>query len=168
MGAALAEAFGEDRLQPTRQRCEVRVYQDLGGAELRGAIELVSPANKDREASRRTFAARCASHLKHGIGVVVVDVVTNRQADLHRELFDLLEVKTAPNQVEFEDRALRVLLSTCDGAQRTPSGGMARGTLARRESSRRPSLAGPRSVRARALEESYQAACRSLRIPLAG
>src|SRR5262245_23646614 len=27
---------------------EVRVYQDLGGAELRAAIELVSPANKDR------------------------------------------------------------------------------------------------------------------------
>src|SRR2546426_11865514 len=33
---------------------EVRVYQDLGGAELRGAIELVSPANKDRAGSRRT------------------------------------------------------------------------------------------------------------------
>src|ERR1017187_7389799 len=26
---------------------EIRVYQDLGGAELRAAIELVSPANKD-------------------------------------------------------------------------------------------------------------------------
>src|SRR5437868_3454976 len=28
---------------------EVRVYQDLGGAELRAAVELVSPANKDRD-----------------------------------------------------------------------------------------------------------------------
>src|SRR5207249_827364 len=26
---------------------EVRVYQDVGGAQLRGAVELVSPANKD-------------------------------------------------------------------------------------------------------------------------
>src|SRR6266851_4653103 len=36
--------------------CEVRVYEDLGGAQLRAAIELVSPANKDRPGSRRTFA----------------------------------------------------------------------------------------------------------------
>jgi hypothetical protein len=74
--------------------CEVRVYQDLGGAELRAAIELVSPANKDREGSRRTFAAKCASYLKHGIGVVIVDIVTGRTANLHEELFDLLEVKS--------------------------------------------------------------------------
>src|SRR5262249_32472101 len=39
---------------------EVRVYQELGGAELRAAIELVSPANKDRAGSPRTFAAKCA------------------------------------------------------------------------------------------------------------
>jgi hypothetical protein len=72
---------------------EVRVYQDLGGAELRAAIELVSPANKDREGSRRTFAAKCAGHLRHGIGVVIVDVVKARSANLHAELFDTLEVK---------------------------------------------------------------------------
>jgi hypothetical protein len=71
---------------------EIRVYQDLGGAELRGAIELVSPANKDRAGSRRTFAAKCAGYLRHGIGVVIVDVVTERSANLHAELFDVLEV----------------------------------------------------------------------------
>jgi hypothetical protein len=73
---------------------EIRVYQDLGGAELRAAIELVSPANKDRAGSRRTFAAKCAGYLKHGIGVVIVDVVTARSANLHAELFDVLEVKS--------------------------------------------------------------------------
>src|SRR5690242_10586791 len=31
---------------------EIRIYQDLGGAELRAAVELVSPANKDRAGSR--------------------------------------------------------------------------------------------------------------------
>jgi hypothetical protein len=72
---------------------EVRVYQELGGAELRAAIELVSPANKDRAGSRRTFAAKCAGYLKHGIGVVIVDIVTARAANLHEELFDVLEVK---------------------------------------------------------------------------
>ena len=73
--------------------CEVRVYQDLGGAELRAAIELVSPANKDRAGSRRTFAAKCAGYLKHGIGLVIIDVVTSRTANLHEELFDVLEVE---------------------------------------------------------------------------
>lgn len=72
---------------------EVRVYQNLGGAELRAAIELVSPANKDRTGSRRTFAAKCAGYLKHGISVVIVDVVTARSANLHKELFDVLGVK---------------------------------------------------------------------------
>src|SRR5262249_13248518 len=73
---------------------EVRVYQDLGGAELRAAIELVSPASKDRAGSRRTFAAKCAGYLQHGIGVVIVDIVTARSANLHEELFDVLEVKS--------------------------------------------------------------------------
>jgi hypothetical protein len=72
---------------------EVRVYQDLGGAALRAAIELVSPANKDRPGSRRTFAAKCAGYLRHGIGVVIVDVVPARTANLHAELFDVLEAK---------------------------------------------------------------------------
>jgi hypothetical protein len=74
--------------------CEVRVYQDLGGAELRGAIELVSPANKDRQGNRQTFAAKCAGYLNHAIGLVIVDAVTSRTANLHAELFATLEVKT--------------------------------------------------------------------------
>jgi hypothetical protein len=72
---------------------EIRVYQDLGGAELRAAIELISPANKDRKGSRQTFAAKCAGYLKHGVAVVIVDIVTARRANLHAELFDTLAVK---------------------------------------------------------------------------
>jgi hypothetical protein len=73
---------------------EVKVYQELGGgAELRAAIELVSPSNKDRAGSRRTFAAKCAGYLKHGIGLSIVDIVVSRKANLHEELFDALEVK---------------------------------------------------------------------------
>jgi hypothetical protein len=55
---------------------------------------LVSPANKDRPGSRRTFAAKCAGYLRHGISVAIVDVVTSRAANLHRELFEVLEVKS--------------------------------------------------------------------------
>lgn len=73
---------------------EVRIYQNLGGAELRAAIELISPANKDRAGSRQTFAAKCAGHLQHGIGLVIVDVVTARDANLHAEIIEMMEVKT--------------------------------------------------------------------------
>ncbi len=72
---------------------EIRIYEELGGgAELRAAIELVSPANKDRPGSRETFAAKCAGHLGHGIGLMIVNVVSSRRANLHRELFEVLEV----------------------------------------------------------------------------
>jgi hypothetical protein len=71
---------------------EIRIYEELGGgAELRAAIELVSPANKDRAGSRLTFAAKCAGHLQHGIGLMIVDVVTSRRANLHRDVLDVLE-----------------------------------------------------------------------------
>lgn len=71
--------------------CEVRVYEELGGPQLRAAIELVSPANKDRAASRRTFAAKCAGYLKHAVSVVMIDVVTERTANLHQGLLEALD-----------------------------------------------------------------------------
>ncbi|MFO0926532.1 MAG: DUF4058 family protein [Gemmataceae bacterium] len=70
---------------------EVQVFQSTAGATLVGAIELVSPRNKDRAEARRAFAAKCASYLQDGVGLVVVDVVTGRHANLHDELIRLLE-----------------------------------------------------------------------------
>jgi hypothetical protein len=75
--------------------CEVRVYEELGGAQLRAAIELVSPANKDRPGSRRTFAAKCAGYLKQVVSVIIIDVVTERTANLHADLLEALEVAEA-------------------------------------------------------------------------
>jgi hypothetical protein len=72
--------------------CEVRVYEELGGPQLRAAIELISPADK---AHRRTFAAKCAGYLKQAISVILVDVVTDRTANLHADLLDALEVSEA-------------------------------------------------------------------------
>jgi hypothetical protein len=76
--------------------CEVLVYQELGGAELRGAIELISPANKDRPGTGRTFAAKCAGYLRSGVGLIIVDTVTSRAANLHAELLEVLEAKVQP------------------------------------------------------------------------
>lgn len=64
---------------------------------MRAAIELISPPNKDRAASRRTFPAKCAGYLTHGIGLVIIDVVTSCAANLHEELFDALEVEDGPH-----------------------------------------------------------------------
>ena len=69
---------------------EVRVLSTAAGASLVAAIELVSPGNKDRPEARRAFAAKCVSHLSRGIGLVVVDVVTNRLTNLHNEVVSLL------------------------------------------------------------------------------
>jgi len=70
---------------------EVRLVQNLGGPQLRAAIELVSPSNKGRPAHRRAFVIKCAAYLQQGVSVVVLDAVTERQADLHAELTALLQ-----------------------------------------------------------------------------
>jgi hypothetical protein len=73
----------------------VEILSTEGGRTLVAAIELVSPGNKDRSTKRRLFAAKCATYLSRGIGLVVVDVVTSRQGNLHNELADLLQLDTA-------------------------------------------------------------------------
>ena len=69
---------------------EVLVFNTDAGPVLAGAIELVSPANKDRPAHRDAFAAKCATYLQQGVGLVVVDVVTGRGGNLHDELLTRL------------------------------------------------------------------------------
>jgi hypothetical protein len=70
---------------------EVQVLRNFGGPQLRAAIELVSPSNKDRPASRHGFAAKCAGYLRRGVSVIVVDIVTERSADLHSEILRALD-----------------------------------------------------------------------------
>jgi hypothetical protein len=71
---------------------EIQVFHSSGGMNLVGAVELISPGNKDRPEARRAFAAKCAGYLQAGIGLVIIDIVTERQANLHDELVALLEV----------------------------------------------------------------------------
>ncbi len=70
----------------------VQVFYDEGGPRLTAAIELVSPSNKDRPGNRRAFATKCANYLVERVAVVVVDVVTDRQADLHAELLRVMHL----------------------------------------------------------------------------
>lgn len=76
---------------PPADDVRVDVLSDDGDPRLAAAIELVSPRNKDRVKAREAFAAKCAEHLRRGCGVVVVDVVTTRHADMHTEILAMLE-----------------------------------------------------------------------------
>lgn len=74
---------------------EVAVYNDEAGPVLVGAIELVSLANKDRPAHRDAFVSKCAAYLQQGVGLLVVDVVTERRANLHEDLLERLRTASA-------------------------------------------------------------------------
>lgn len=74
---------------------ELLVFSSAGGPQLVAAIELVSPANKDRAHTRRAFACKCASYLHAGIGLMIVDVVTSRSANLHIDLLGLIGASAA-------------------------------------------------------------------------
>jgi Protein of unknown function (DUF4058) len=69
---------------------EVRVYDIGRGRQLVAAIEIVSPANKDRADSREVFVGKVASLLQQGVCVSIVDPVSIRTANLYAELMTLL------------------------------------------------------------------------------
>jgi hypothetical protein len=71
---------------PTPESVEVSIFDSETGPILKGAITLVSPANKDHAVHRAAFVSKCETYLRQGIGLIVVDVVTARQANLHGEL----------------------------------------------------------------------------------
>lgn len=73
----------------------VKVYGSEGGPTLVGSIELVGPGNKYRDTHRQAFAIKCASYLQQCIGLVIVDIVTSRHANLHNEIIQLLNQPAA-------------------------------------------------------------------------
>ncbi len=81
---------------PTQDVYEVRVYDAKRHRRLVAAVEIVSPANKDRPENRRIFAAKCASLLRVGVSVVIIDIVTIRTPNLYGELLELIG-KSDPN-----------------------------------------------------------------------
>ncbi len=144
-----------------RDLFEVRVLNVEGQPRLVGAIELVSPANKDRPTHRQAFAGKCAGFLRQGISLIIVDVVTERQDSLHRELLELLELNGA---AAFDAKLYAIAYRTAEvetgnrleiWAESLGIGG----ALPTLPLWLTPELAVPVS-----LEASYQQACRSLRI----
>jgi hypothetical protein len=75
---------------PDYDEYEVRVYDARRGRHLVAAIEIVSPANKDRPDHRNVFVARCVALLQKGVAVSIVDLVTVRNFNLYCELLTLI------------------------------------------------------------------------------
>jgi hypothetical protein len=75
---------------PAQDVYEVHVYDEKRHCRLVAAVEIVSPANKDRPEHRRAFVSKCAGLLRERVSVVIVDVVTTRAPNLYGELLDLI------------------------------------------------------------------------------
>lgn len=78
---------------PENDSISIEIRTDKGDPQLAAVIELVSPVNKDRTKTRNALASKCADYLRRGCGLVVVDVVTTRPANLQADLFTSLGVE---------------------------------------------------------------------------
>jgi hypothetical protein len=73
---------------PDQDEYEVRVYDTKRQRRLVAAVEIVSPANKDRPENRRAFVTKCAALLQQRVSVAIVDLVTTRQFNLYGDLLE--------------------------------------------------------------------------------
>ena len=77
-------------LDPTEvYEYEVLIFDQRRSRELVAAIEIVSPANKDRPETRKAFVSKCAALLLKNICVSIVDLVTVKQFNLYCETLDI-------------------------------------------------------------------------------
>ncbi len=75
---------------PDYDEYEVRIFDSKRGRHLVAAIEIVSPANKDRPEHRNIFVAKCAALLQKGVAVSIVDLVTVKRFNLYIELLAVI------------------------------------------------------------------------------
>jgi hypothetical protein len=142
---------------------EVLVYDQERGRILVAAVEIVSPANKDRPENRRAFVAKCAALLQQRVCVSIVDLVTTRQFNLYAELLELI----GQSDPEFGPAPPPIYAATCRGRKL--------GQRPRLEIWAYPLLVGGKlptlpiwlrddTAVSLDLEASYEETCRALRI----
>ena len=98
---------------PDAAEYEVNVYT-RDEFRLVAAIEIISPSNKDRRESRRAFVVKSEALLNKDVCVTMIDLVTNRSANLYGELLDELGAeRTAISQSA-------IYAATCRGRRLGP------------------------------------------------
>jgi hypothetical protein len=75
---------------PDCDEYEVKIFDAQRGRHLVAAIEIVSPANKDRPEHRNLFIAKCAALVQKGVAVSIIDLVTPRRFNLYSELLSFV------------------------------------------------------------------------------
>ncbi len=142
---------------------EVLIFDREEGPTLAGAIELVSPANKDRPDHRDAFITRCAAYLQEGVGLAIVHVVTGRRFPWHEALLKRLGTDAATSL----DADHRAASYRPVDRESQPSLDMWRERLAIGESlpSRPLWLRGSFCLRVD-LDATYDRTCREQRIPV--
>lgn len=164
---------------PDFDEYEVRIYDaqtpspyplPLGGeGRVRGdrtlvaTIEIVSPANKDRPEHRNAFVGKCAALLQKGVAVSIVDLVTVRHFNLYAEVLAFL----GHSDPTLSDPPPHIYAASCRFVQkkktmleagwRILTVGQPLPTL--------PLWLNAKLVVPLDLEQSYEQACRDLRIP---
>src|SRR5262245_63277945 len=88
--AAPAPSLAVETEFPEQYAYEVLIFDADRDRRLVAAVEIVSPANKDRPDSRSLFVAKCANLLQKGVCVSLVDLVTARNFNLYVDLLALL------------------------------------------------------------------------------
>lgn len=156
--------MASDLLDP--EEYEVRVYDNRRGRRLVAAVEIVSPANKNRPEHRRAFVAKCSALLQARVSVTIVDLVTTRTANLFAELLDSLGMLGRPPT----EGPPPLYAVTCRSVETGMNGGRALESWAYHRTLGQPlptlplwlaeDLAIPLE-----LEPSYEETCRVLRIP---
>lgn len=146
---------------PEEYEYAVHIFDLERERQLVAAIEIVSPANKDRPESRESFVAKCAALLRKGVAVSIVDLVTIRHFNLYAQLMvfighpdrsmSLDEPSIYAASCRWPTHGTRALLETWPRALVI---GQPLPTL--------PLWLGPESVVALDLEPSYEQACNDL------
>jgi Protein of unknown function (DUF4058) len=93
------------------EQVEVGIFSSDQSTKLIGAIEIVSPANKDRPSQREVFVTKCQSYLEQGVGLIVIDIVTTRKQSLHTQLMEQIGGKPQPSAGDLYAAAYRSIVT---------------------------------------------------------
>lgn len=148
---------------PEQYAYEVLVFDVERDHRLVAAVEIVSPANKDRPASRQVFVAKCASLLQKGVCLSIVDLITVRRFNLYTELLALL----ARSDPSFSPDPPRTYAVTCrkrKAAKKTLLDTWAWPLVLGQSLPSLPIWLTETLAVSLDLEASYEEACRALRI----
>jgi Protein of unknown function (DUF4058) len=146
---------------PDYDEYAVLVFDARRGRHLVAAIEIVSPANKDRPEHRNVFAAKCAPLLQKGVAVSIVDLVTTKHFNLYVEALELI----GHSDPTLGDPPPNIYAASCRWARqgkRTLLEAWSHGLTLERPLPTLPLWLGTNLVVPLNLEQSYEQACSDL------